>query len=245
MDIIQILDFDTKLFGIRVAKFKDKALTSEKAKKAIGQCKDNKIKCLYATFDTNDYATLRTAVEHGFIITDIRVNLVKNLPTVDNNKGDVRNGFQIYETVGPDDVPCLVQISKDISKGSRFAFDKQLPAGGAGDLYALWMHNCIQKKVADKIFVAREIETGKAVGVVTCKNKSDCGQIILIGINNRHRRKGIASFLLKHTCSYFRGEGCEKVEVATQGSNIPSLRLYQKNGFLTDKVSVVFHLWAI
>jgi len=244
MNNIEILDFDTQLFGFKTGKFAGSTLTSEKAKEVLSECKAEKVKCLYATFSANDYEALSAAVEHNFIISSIRITLDKDLSNFGNDKVSAVKEFVVEEVVEPEDVQYLVELSREVSKGSRFAFDKKLGLENAGNLYEKWIRNSIQKTTADEVFFAREMETQEPVGFIACKNEKDCGHIVLLGVDVKYRRKGIASIILNRAFSYFKENGLDKVEVVTQGSNIPALRLYQRSGFYNSDVSIVFHLWT-
>jgi ribosomal protein S18 acetylase RimI-like enzyme len=244
MEEIEILDFDTKLFGFKIGKLTTTQFTREKAKQVADQCRNNGIKCLYAELDIDDYTTLDAAGKTGFVLTDVRVVLEKNISNLQDDKKTVVEGYCIDNQIGSADEQPLEQLAKEMSRVSRFAFDKKMPENANDKLYAIWVKNSVAKTQADEVFVARELKTKKPVGIITCKKKSQHGQIVLIGVNKEHTRKGIASVMLNQACCYFKNSGLNKVTVATQGKNISALGLYQKNGFFVCEVSAVFHLWS-
>jgi len=243
MNKIQVLDFDTQLFGFKVGKFMDSRISSEKAAEIIRECKSNNIKCIYADLDINDFVSLGTAVKYGFVISDIRVIFEKDLTNFENNYERKLRDYGIDDIVKDEDLPYLEILSKELSLTSRFEFDNNFPKGSAERLYKLWMVNSINKRVADKTFIAREIKSQNAVGVITCKKNSDYGEIILFVVSKEHKGKGLGTFILNRTFHFFKENSIKKVRVVTQARNIPAQRLYQKNGFLTCATSVLFHLW--
>lgn len=243
MNKIQIIDFDTKLFGFKIGMFTGEKLSSEKARKIIEYCKDKGVKCLYANLDINDFASLSIATKYGFVISDIRITFEKDLTNFEATKKVVINAYLIDDNIKKKDIPYLKSLSKEISRVTRFTFDKNFPTGSGEKLYARWMLDSISKKIADKVFIAREIKTQKPLGVITCKKEHDHGEIVLLGVDKEHSGKGVATFVLTHALCFFKRSGLNKVRVVTQGSNVPAQRLYQKNGFLTQSTSVFFHLW--
>jgi len=243
MSDIQILKFDSEIFGFKIGKFIGKKLSSEKGNQIVRYCKDNNIKCLYSNLDINDFETLNTASKHGFVISDIRITFEKDLTNFEANKKVKINGYKIDDKIKKTDVPYLELLSKEISRVSRFVFDRNFPKGSGEKLYTAWMINSINTEAADKVFIAREIKTEKPIGVVTCKNESDHGEIVLVGVSKGYSGREIASFILNHALCFFKENGFRKVRVVTQGGNVPAQRLYQKNGFVTYSTSVFFHLW--
>jgi len=243
MNEIQILDFDTKLFGFRVAKFTEKVLSSKIAEEIIIECKNMGIKCLYADLDINDFVSLSSAIKYGFVIADIRVIFEKDLTNFKNSKEVKGNSYKIDANIKKADLPYLLTLSKEIACVSRFAFDGNFPKGSSEKLYTTWMINSINGKAADRVFIAKEKETEKPIGVITCKEESDRGEIVLVGVDKEYFGRGIASSLINHALSFSKGNGFKKVRVVTQGNNIPAQRLYQKIGFSIYKISIFFHLW--
>ena len=244
MNEIEILDFDTDLFGFKIGKLTTRQLSCEKAKQVVEHCRADGIKCLYAELDIDDYVTLDAAGQNGFVMTDVRVVLEKNISDLNGDKRSIVEGYCIDKQTGNADEQALEQLAKEMSRVSRFAFDKKMPENASDKLYVIWVKNSVAKAQADEVYVARELKTKKPVGIITCKKKSQHGEIVLLGVNKEHTRKGIASVMLNQACCYFKDSGLNKVTVATQGKNLSALRLYQKNGFFVCEISAVFHLWS-
>lgn len=240
---IEILDFDSELFGFKVGKLIDNNLSPEKVEKVIQKCKYENIRCLYANLDINDFNTLATASKYNFIISDIRVNFEKNLTTFKYSINQKFKNYEIDDKIKNVDIPYLLALSKQLSQGSRFAFDKNFPKGSAEKLYQLWMLNSINKKVVDKVFVARQMKSKIPVGFVTCKKNINYGEIVFVAVDKKYRGKGVGSFIVDYALSYFKKMGIEIVQVVTHGKNISAQRLYQKNGFFVWSTSISFHLW--
>jgi len=243
MNEIKLLDFDTRLFGFKVAMFMGKRLGGESSKRLIKECKDRGIRCCFAELDINDFVTLNMSAKDGFVISDIRMTFEKDLCNyrLRDNKG--LKGYVIDKVIMNRDLPYLEALSGELSLTSRFEFDNNFPAGMAGRLYKTWMRNSIDKKTAGGMFIAREIKTRNPAGVITYKRYADYGKIVLFVVGQKHRRKGLGFRLLNRVSLCFKEAGIGKIRVVTESKNIPAQRLYEKNGFLTHSVSAFFHLW--
>ncbi|MFH1287799.1 MAG: GNAT family N-acetyltransferase [bacterium] len=242
MNEIEILEFDTQLFGFKTVRFTGSVLDESKGKEVIKYCREEKVRCLFANFSADDFSSLSVATKQGFIITDIRVDFEKDISSFVYDKR-VPEGYQIDNNVIGDDNIYLEKLAKQISKVSRFNFDKNFSEGSPDNLYAAWMENSIKGEQADELFIAREAKNKKPVGVITCKNKSDYGKIVLVGVDQQHRGKTIASCILNEVCRNFKNNNFKLIKVVASGKNIDVLRLYQKNGFFIKSVSIVLHLW--
>jgi ribosomal protein S18 acetylase RimI-like enzyme len=245
MDEIQILDFDTELFGFKVGRFTAKNVSLQQAAEIVEYCRKGAIKCLYAELDSDNFASLNAASGSGFVISGIKVMFEKDLSNFVATAKNVVEGYQIDNNISDSDVEYLKSLSRQMSRVSRFSFDKNFPAGAAEDLYVKWILNSINKKVADEVFISRCVNSGEPVGIITCKKDYDGdGRIMLVGVDKSHRGRGIGGLLVSRALEYFKDNGFDKTYVGTQGSNIPAQRLYGRMGFLTRSLLVVFHLWT-
>lgn len=240
---IQILDFDTRLLGFKVGRYTETKLSCEKAKDLIEYCKREEIKCVYADLDINDFESINTATRHGFVIVDVRITFeidLLNWGIVDKVEID---GYRIDDIVTEKDIRYLLSISREISRVSRFEFDRNFPMGSAERLYRGWMLNSINKIEADDLFIARDSKSRLPVGVVTGKREKDYARVVLLGVETDQRKKGIGKSLLIHILSFYKSCGYKKVRAITQGRNLITQRLNEKVGFLIYSISLYLHLW--
>ena len=87
---------------------------------------------------------------------------------------------------------------------------------------------------------------GEPGGYVTCELEPGGrqGKIGLLGLAADQRGRGLAQALAGRALGWFFTAGCEQVSVVTQGRNLAAQRLYQRTGFLTQKVQLWYHKWA-
>jgi [ribosomal protein S18]-alanine N-acetyltransferase len=64
----------------------------------------------------------------------------------------------------------------------------------------------------------------------------DSGYIYSIAVNEKYKRKGIASICMQHIIEYFIGENASFIELHVRKSNIPAIKLYEKFDFFIDQI---------
>ena len=77
-------------------------------------------------------------------------------------------------------------------------------------------------------------------GLVSLREKDGDLYIDLLGVRAAYSGMGLGNALVKEAIKYARVKN-KKLFVWTQVENITASRLYQQNGFLTNRVNFVFH----
>jgi ribosomal protein S18 acetylase RimI-like enzyme len=186
--------------------------------------------CLWYLASADDFGAIRTAEDEGFRMTDVRVKLAMSPP-----------GFLVAQTVreaGPDDRMKLRGIARMSHSTTRFYADPRFPFRRCNDFYEGWIMNSLDGW-ADKVLVA-----GDADGYVTCHLDGDVGSIGLIAVAREARRKGFGEDLTRSAVAWCHAQGATRMEVVTQGRNLPALATFQKAGFRVTELGVWFHRWA-
>jgi len=58
-----------------------------------------------------------------------------------------------------------------------------------------------------------------------------CGWVFAVGVDDRHRRAGIASSLLAEACSRFRSAGIHTIRTMVRRADVPVLSFFRAHGF--------------
>lgn len=69
---------------------------------------------------------------------------------------------------------------------------------------------------------------GFAIGIVSSDGK---GKIVLIGVENNYRRRGIGTRLLRRLFLVLSMKGVNEIELEVRVSNTKAISFYKKNGF--------------
>lgn len=220
-----ILDWDSEFFGYKIATTDLHRLTWHDAHELICWCYENGIDCLYFLADADDAETIETVESYNFHLTDVRVTLERDLM---KKTGDLVYAGNVRESE-LEDVPILRNLVAYPT--SRFYYDPHLKSKAA-EMYQVWIEKSCTG-YADIVFVA-ELD-GQIAGYVTVEGN----ELVLVASN----AIGTGATLVRHALQYLKDSGHKEALVVTQGRNIAAQRLYQRLGFVTQKVQLQFHWW--
>ena len=230
-----MLPWDSKFFGVTIARLAGGGLTPHSAAAAVDWCERHQVDCLYALCESGDAAAIQAAQEHTFGFVDIRMTLERDAGTrvPATALDDVR-------TATPSDIGRLRQIARSAHTSSRFYYDGHFPHEHCDELYATWIErDCLG--AADAVLVAEH--GGVVSGYLTCQIAGPTGSIGLVGVAQEARGHGLGSRLLSAATEWFAGRGLGHVRVVTQGRNIAAQALYQRHGFRSSALQLWYHRW--
>jgi dTDP-4-amino-4,6-dideoxy-D-galactose acyltransferase len=149
----------------------------------------------------------------------------------------------IEKYVSPETNQQLLNLSVQCGAFSRFAVDNYIPHSKFEELYQTWLINSINKSMADDILIYKLNES--IVGMVTLYSVNDIGNIGLFGVDENYRKKGIGNALLKAVNNYFFSKGIQRINVVTQGLNMPACEMYKKAGYTITDTCDFYHFWLL
>lgn len=242
-DRVQFLPWDSRFFGLRIARLTPNTLNVDSAREALKECERKKIDCLYFLSRSDHPATLLLAKSFDFHFIDIRMtyrlDLSRRQELFEMEPGEERLDFRLARSKDAEWLGRLAMISYP---HSRFAIDPRFPKNSHQRLFKEWVTRSIHGKFDDCVWIA---EAGrKSAGFISCRRSTrDAGHIGLVGVEPRFRGKRIGAFLIGQAFRWFRDKGIRTIRVVTQGSNIAAQRLYQRGGFRTESVELWHHRW--
>jgi GNAT superfamily N-acetyltransferase len=71
----------------------------------------------------------------------------------------------------------------------------------------------------------------------------DEGMYELTGVKESARRLGVGQELFRAGLDWYVQAGIRSVWLATQGRNVPTQRMIQRNGFITRACQLYYHKW--
>jgi ribosomal protein S18 acetylase RimI-like enzyme len=186
----------------------------------------------YARIPTDDGRTIRLLEQCGFHLVDTGVTLetsvVREEPSVGRHVRFAR----------PDDRAAVEGIARRSFAYSRFHLDLDIPKQMADEIKAQWAGNFFHGKRGDHMVVAEQ--DGRVVGFAQLLvDGGDAIIIDLIAVDGPYRGQGLAKEMIRLSASAV--DGARVIRVGTQIANTPSLRVYQKLGFVIVSSSYVFH----
>lgn len=237
---IEVLDWDTKFFGTRIARVVREPRSLRGFTKVLQETRSAAIECLYLELGVESTGEAALATAHGLQLVDVRILLDRDLKAA-NPTTAAAPGIDI----GPlhdADLSRLEPIAERCSRVSRYYADPRFRRHAAR-LYRRWIAEAC-KGWADAVLVARR--HGEPVGFITCKRDAvspECGRIDLVCVDPQHAGQGVGSLMVGASFDWFGRQALRRVRVVTQGRNIAALRLYERMAFRVERVSLFYHGW--
>lgn len=236
-DLCTLLKWDSEHWGFPVARINANKFTEDSAREAIGWCEANKVRCLYFAADGSCCETLDQAWRNSFRFVDVRIDLDRKVAGIAVPAGQVIRCRQAR----PGDVAVLGELARAAHEDTRFFKDGMFDRTKAAELYAMWIWRDMREH---EVFVAHTDESEQALGYLTASiSSSNEGRIGLVAVCPAARGRGIGCHLVQHALERLESCSIKTVRVATQGTNVPALRLYERCGFKVADVKVWFHRW--
>ena len=127
---------------------------------------------------------------------------------------DRRGVIALWECVFPDDPPHNAPAK---------VFDAKLATGD------------------ELLFVA--FETNRVIGTAMAGYDGHRGWLYTVAVSPEHRRRGIATALVRHAVDALRTAGCTKVNLQIRATNIAVRGFYESLGFeVEDRLSMGRHI---
>lgn len=122
---------------------------------------------------------------------------------------------------------------------SRFKADPNFPPEVYEILYHQWIMKSLDGIIATDVLVY--MQDNVPIGFLTYKKDMEKVQIGLVAVSKEYAGKGIGTKLMQSFLSRF--EKGTLIEVATQRKNQGACRFYERNGFVVDSISNIYHIW--
>ncbi|CAN5252204.1 hypothetical protein BH10PSE19_BH10PSE19_08220 [soil metagenome] len=236
-NMTQILDWDTNVFGYKVARILPACLTHVELEQAIDYLKTQDVKLIFWASDSADQPSQLAAQQcHGFL-ADRKTTYWRQL---DNITISPNNHIpQLYQQLEPSG--DLITLALESGNYSRFQNDPRIGRALFEKIYTLWITNSTNGQIADGVLVTADQQT--LTGMVTLGEKNNRGDIGLLAVAENQRGAGLGVSLVQAALQAFQQKGYSIAQVVTQQDNLPACRLYEKCGFSVEKVENFYHFW--
>ena len=131
---------------------------------------------------------------------------------------------------------AVVKIARDNFLYSRFHLDPLIDNGIANQIKQNWVKNYFFGKRGNEMVLA--LVHNEPVGFLQLIIKEKELFIDLIGVDKIAQGRGVASSMIQFASTNIKSS-C--IKVGTQIGNLPSIKLYQKLGFVLTESDYVFH----
>ena len=193
----------------------------------------------FARFPTDRVETLHALSSVGFDVVDVNVTLGRRQA---RQVGSVPDGIQVLEDVPAEHQDAVLDIAQTSFVYSRFHLDPNITTATANAIKREWLASYVRRKRGERLMVA--LVDGEPAGFLAVLeatvNDGPCRVIDLIAVDRRHQGHGVGKALVSAFTGRYVGV-CDLLRVGTQAANVPSVRLYERSGFLLDETSYVMH----
>lgn len=237
--LVEPLPWDTEFFARPIGRARIGRLDDVTAARLVEEARAAGLECVYFAAAADDFPTVLAAEREHFHLVDVRVVLERPAatPAPSADEGET--------TIGPardEDLPQLEQIATDIARASRYAADPHFSREDGERLYRTWIRNAWHG-YADAVLVARPRDGQQPLGFLCVKMHGELCDLQLVGVASAQRQRKVGRALVAAGIEWGRDRGAARLQVVTQGRNVPAQRLYQQLGFLTTEVKLYYHLW--
>lgn len=229
---IQYLPWDSDTFGFKVGNLLCTGpVKVETLNQIMLKSHDDKYKLLYC----KDVSIPTAALSDFFFLADEKIVY---RTAISGSSCCVSDSVKsvLYQPLNND----LLLLALQSGGHSRYYLDKNMPIHAFLSLYSKWIQNSLDGSIASDV-LAYKIN-GKNVGILTYKFSNGVITIGLIAVDYAYADRGVGSKLLSHMFSLFP-QGTI-VEVATQKRNVGACHFYEKNGFYSENIQNIYHIWV-
>lgn len=237
---VDILEWDSDFFGFKIARININKSNSSNIFELPEIISHLKITMVYLIMDEYDANAHEQLLKIGAILVDRKTTYSKSV------KEPIKINdcyFPLVEFEEKHFTDDLIKLAFASGIYSRFLLDKRFGRKSYEKLYSEWLDKSINKKLADKVWVA--LDDKKVVGFVTVKrnHENKSGQIGLIAVSEHYRGKKIGQSLMEKCDKWYFENNLNIAKVVTQGDNMAACSFYETAGYSIEKVDYYYHLW--
>jgi RimJ/RimL family protein N-acetyltransferase len=218
------------------------------AEAVVARARELGARTVHASLPMEAIAAIHALDSAGFRIMDVLVTWI-----FEHGKQQISDYPDkcIIRGVQPGDAEVLVPLARTAYTDTpdRFHADPHLPTERSNELYAEWIKNSFNGKLADYIVVA-EVD-GKPAGYTTLKLEGDhqgksnvkTGGLILSAVAPWAEGRGVYTSMINGGLRWFQQQGVQVSHLGTQVNNYPVERAWARLGFRLAKAGPSLHLW--
>jgi dTDP-4-amino-4,6-dideoxy-D-galactose acyltransferase len=237
--LVQILLWDSAFFGFPVASVGQRTLTFDDQRRIDEFAARENVVLVQFLCDSSDRGSVLCSEGSGYTFVDIRHTLKRGLA---GEQPEPELGGLRFGRGAAADVPALREIARDAYRESRFYFDERFDRQKVIALYQIWVEKGTNGTLDDRVYVL--YEGTRPVAFCTIKEVGpQQARIGLFGVDGARRDRGLGTLLLRCVLSQVQQDAYTSMIVVTQGRNYGAQQLYEKCGFVTDKMELWYHKW--
>lgn len=236
---------DSERFGIKVGKVTEQNFNNVGVVDNIINYFDDNYDLILAKINVDNIKLINELEKYNFRIKDVQSTLYYKI----NNYCDTRIGeksFNIRE-FNSKDTDILVELGiQSFDNYGHYFSDERLDNKDCLAVYGDWVYNCcINKEVADKIFVAEE--NGEIIGFLSFKTKllenKKYAAGVIGAVSLKHRNKGVFQDIVRRGLVWGQENDYQWEEHNVLINNFPVNKSFLNLGFKPNNTFTTLHCW--
>lgn len=202
---------------------------------ALNQAKHDNYRLLYWKIPIEDFAANQIAASNKLFLGDTKT--VFELPGSEIQPQKINPVKKWTETVNEN----LISLGISSGKYSRFKNDPLLPKNSFEKMYREWVLQSLNGNMGDEIYFIGD--AADPIAMVTIAFKNQFAEIGLIAVKQEYQQQGYGKLLVEFVENITFEKKLNHLIVATQLSNLPAIKLYEKCGGKIIKQENIYHIW--
>jgi dTDP-4-amino-4,6-dideoxy-D-galactose acyltransferase len=235
-----ILEWDSARFGFPVGRLST-SVQPEEIPTIAQHARGEGVRLVYYTTPADVRVDPATLEQCGGRLVDQRVTYAADLDHVGQEVRSEIADDRVAEYESDAVTQALMSLARQSGEYSRFHSDPRVPPGVFESIYDAWITRSVQHEIADHVAVVRDGTT--TAGFVTLKAAGAESEIGLLAVEASMRGRGYGRALVHYALHWARRHSCSRARVVTQQANRPACALYERCGYLVERIEHVYHLW--
>jgi dTDP-4-amino-4,6-dideoxy-D-galactose acyltransferase len=233
------LEWDSRFFGFPIASIRCTDQSAAELAAELRELADRGFRLVY-WFGSETGSPPNAELEKlGGVLVDRRTTFAQNLRGRAASSFEIRAKVEVFEGEAP--TPALEQLALTAGALSRFRTDPGFGAAAFERLYRHWITASVSGEIADVVLVIRD--GGAERGLITVKFGDGEGRVGLMAVDPTVQGTGFGADLVRAALAHSVSHGCDRSAIATQGANRAACALYERCGFVAERVERVCHFW--
>ncbi|SHJ08631.1 dTDP-4-amino-4,6-dideoxy-D-galactose acyltransferase [Hymenobacter daecheongensis DSM 21074] len=232
---LELLPWDTDLFGYKVAELRPASAELAAVRRLIAEARQQQVRLLYWFIEPHNEQALAVAAAVGALLVDRKVTYLMAVPTAPDVPAGVSSTSRL--------TPQLYSLAIQSGCFSRYRLDPGFAPDVYERLYSRWIENSVSGARAREVLVYQPQPDAEATGLATLGIKHNRVNIDLLAVDAPMRGLGIGAKLIQAARQRTHAWGFRELEVVTQLDNEAACRMYERCGFHREFLYHTYHIW--
>jgi len=227
-------------FGVRTVRVNE--LVAADLSEVLAFCRSHAVRMLIARCRAEDLGAAQACEEAGGRLMDTLVYYGLDLARQSGSVLETTAAIRLARAEEADEL-CAIAASAFQGYRGHYHADPRLDPAACDAAYTSWVRrSLLDRSVADAVFAC--LVDGRVAGFATMRrNSPEEGEGVLFGVAPWAQGRGIYRDLIRRGVRWCQAEGCARMVVSTQVTNVAVQKVWVRQGFEPTHAHYTFHLW--